>query len=397
MNPVKKIYCRLIQKTFRLALPLLPYTDPKIYHAMHDVVKILEKENHHHPLIVTDVGLKKIKLSDDLENILIQHGITNSLYDQTKPNPTTQMVQEALKIYQDHQCDCIIALGGGSPMDLAKTVGACVARPHLKIQKMAGLLKIIKKIPTLIAIPTTAGTGSETTLAAVIVDSETRHKYAISDFVLIPKYAILDAKMIHSLPFHIAATTGMDALTHAIEAYIGQSTTKQTRKDAIEAIQLIFENIEQASYHTSTIAEEKMLKASHLAGRAFTRSYVGYVHAVSHSLSGKYDYPHGETNAILLPLILEMYGKDIVYKLAQLAKAVNIGDEKETREQLAKKFIQAIYALNQQLNIPRQIKINEQDIPQLARYADAEANPLYPVPVLWNAKELEVIYRKVKA
>lgn len=396
MNIVKKIYCRTFQKIFHLALPILPYKDPKIYHSMQDIIEILNKENLKQPLLVTDTGIKKLGLTKELEHILTKQKINFSIYDQTQPNPTTQMVLDALKIYQDNQCDCLIAFGGGSPMDLAKTVGACIARPHLKIQKMAGLLKIIKKTPTIIAIPTTAGTGSETTLAAVIVDSNTRHKYAISDFALIPTYAILDAKVIHSLPFHIAATTGMDALTHAIEAYIGQSTTKQTRKDALEAIKLIFENIEQSSSHLSSEAEENMLKASHLAGRAFTRSYVGYVHAISHSLSGRYDLAHGQTNAILLPIVLEQYGSSAYKKLSQIAKAIDLGEGSD--EQLAKKMIAKIYALNEKLNIPKNIKeIKDEDIPQLASYADREANPLYPVPVLWDAKELEEIYRKVKA
>ena len=144
----------------------------------------------------------------------------------------------------------------------------------------------------LIAIPTTAGTGSETTLAAVLINADTRHKFTINDFQLIPKYAILDPSTIHTLPVSIAATTGLDALTHAVEAYIGRSTTRQTRADAEKAVKLIFENLDASVNHESTEAESAMLKASHYAGRAFTRSYVGYIHAVSHSLSGQYNHPH---------------------------------------------------------------------------------------------------------
>lgn len=391
MNIIKKTYCRIFQTVLRMALPVLPYRNPKIYDTISDITEILQKEKLIHPLLVTDQSIRKLGLTKELESIL--KDVT--VYDKVKPNPTTDMVEEAVDIYNQNHCDCIIAFGGGSPMDLGKAVGACIARPKKSVKKMAGLLKVIKKTPVIIAIPTTAGTGSETTLASVIVDTETRHKYVMNDFVLIPSYAILDAKVIHSLPFSIAATTGLDALTHAIEAYIGRSTTKDTREDAKHAVKLIFENIIDASNHTSEEAERRMLLAAHLAGKAFTRSYVGYVHAVSHSLSGKYNLAHGLTNAILLPIVLEMYEASAYKKLAQLARYIKLVDETESDEKSAKKFIQAIYELNQTLHIPAQIKeIKEEDIALLAYYADKEANPLYPVPVLWNAAELEAIYRK---
>lgn len=246
------------------------------------------------------------------------------------------------------------------------------------------------------AIPTTAGTGSETTLAAVLINADTRHKFAINDFPLIPKYAVLDPSTIHTLPPHIAASTGLDALTHAVEAYIGRSTTRQTRSDAKKAVKLIFENLDAAVNHESTAAESAMLQASHYAGRSFTRSYVGYVHAVSHSLSGKYDLPHGWTNAVLLPLILKRYGNAAQKKLAKLALCAGIGNAGDDEAILANKFIAAIEEKKRRYNIPNHInEIKPDDIPLLASYADKEANPLYPVPVLWDAKELEKIYREV--
>lgn len=223
-----------------------------------------------------------------------------------------------------------------------------------------------------------------------------RHKFAINDFPLIPKYAVLDPSTIHTLPPHIAASTGLDALTHAVEAYIGRSTTKQTRSDAEKAVKLIFKNLDAAVSHESIAAESAMLQASHYAGRAFTRSYVGYVHAVSHSLSGKYDLPHGWTNAVLLPLILKHYGSAAQKKLAKLALCAGIGSTGDNEAVLANKFIEAIVEKNHQYNIPAKIDaIKAEDIPLLASYADKEANPLYPVPVLWDAKELEKIYREV--
>lgn len=262
---------------------------------------------------------------------------------------------------------------------------------------MKGILKVRKKLPLLIAIPTTAGTGSETTLAAVITDAETRHKYAINDFPLIPKYAVLDPKVTLSLPPSITATTGMDALTHAVEAYIGRSTTYHTRRDALHAVQLIFENIDTVYADGRNVnARRDMLHASFYAGCAFTKSYVGYVHAVAHSLGGEYNVPHGLANAIILPMILESYGKCIHNKLHKLAIAAGIADKKMSDAEAAERFISAIKDMKHRFDIPDTIpEIKQEDIPRLARYADKEANPLYPVPVLMNASELELFYESL--
>lgn len=283
-------------------------------------------------------------------------------------------------------------------MDLAKAVGVSIARPKTPLIKLRGILKVHAKLPTIIAIPTTAGTGSETTLAAVLVDEKTNTKFSINDFPLIPSYAILDSQTVHTLPPYIAAATGIDALTHAVESYIGGSTIRQTRKDALKAIRLIYENIDGIVNHTDKKSEKAMLLASHLAGRSFTRSYVGYVHAISHSLSGRYNLPHGETNAILLPLILRRYGDSISKKLAEIAVYIGLGTIDEDKKILAERFIKSIENMNRKYNIPSKITcIRPEDIPALAGHADKEANPLYPVPVLWNAKELEKIYEEVRA
>ena len=279
-------------------------------------------------------------------------------------------------------------------MDCAKAVAARIAKPNQSLAQMKGILKVHKKLPLLIAIPTTAGTGSETTLAAVITDAETRYKYAINDFPLIPRYAVLDPKVTLSLPPFITATTGMDALTHAVEAYIGNSTTPGTRKNALDAVQLIFENLDRAYTNGSDKgARKNMLRASYFAGCAFTKSYVGYVHAVAHTLGGQYNVPHGLANAVILPFVLEEYGKTIYSKLARLAQAAGVADSDTSEEVAAKAFIQAIKDMKKRFNIGDTIpEIKEEDIPKLAHYADKEGNPLYPVPVLMDAHELEKFY-----
>lgn len=394
MNKLRKIYCRTFQTAFKIAIPFLPYRTPQIVGGIHALPEIIQKKQHEHVLIITDSGIRKLGLLHRLKAALSENGIAYTIYDRTVANPTTINVAEAVELYQIHHCDTIIGFGGGSSIDCAKAVGARIAKPNQSLAKMKGILKVHKKLPLLIAIPTTAGTGSETTLAAVITDAETRHKYAINDFPLIPRYAVLDPKVTLSLPPFITATTGMDALTHAIEAFIGNSTTRGTRKNALMAVKLIFENIDTAYTDGSNIeARKNMLHAAYYAGCAFTKSYVGYVHAVAHSLGGQYNVPHGLANAILLPFVLESYGCSIHKKLYYLAIEAGVAEKNTPYDVAAARFISAIKDMKKRFGIGDTIKeIRKEDIPMLSRYADKEANPLYPVPVLMNAKELEQFY-----
>ena len=395
MNIFKKIYCRAYQFCFRVALPFLPYRQPKILENNSEITDILNEKKLNSTLLVTDKTIRGLGLTKSLENELLTNNIKIVVFDNVMPNPTINLIEEGLKIYLDNKCDSIIALGGGSVIDCAKIIGARVVKPKQSIQKMKGLLKICKKLPTLIAIPTTAGTGSETTLAAVITDDKTHHKYPINDFSLIPHYALLDYNLTLGLNQKITSTTGMDALTHAIEAYIGQSTTPQTRKASIEAIKLIKDNlIEVYNTPTNSNARQNMLKASYLAGVAFTKSYVGYVHAIAHSLGGQYGVPHGLANAIILPTMLKVYGKKVYKKLAKLAKLIDIAHENDTKEIASAKFIEWIESLNKHFNIPKTIEqLKNEDIEKLSLIADKEANPLYPVPKLMDANELGYVYR----
>ena len=395
MNPVKKLYCRTFQTVFKIALPFLPYRKPKVVGSVKALPDIILKKKCSKVLIITDSGIRKLGLTRRLEKALDAAGIPCIIYDKTVANPTTVNVAEAVKLYLDNGCDCIIGFGGGSSMDCAKAVGARIAKPKQSLAKMKGILKVRRKPPLLMAVPTTAGTGSETTLAAVITDAQTRYKYAINDFPLIPRYAVLDPKVTLSLPPFITATTGMDALTHAVEAYIGNSTTYGTRKDALLAVKLIFENIDAAYEDGSNVeARRNMLHASFYAGCAFTKSYVGYVHAIAHSLGGEYNVPHGLANAVILPMLLEAYGKKIHKKLARLAIAAGLADEDTPCSEAAGQFIRAVKDMKKRFGIGDHIpEIQETDIPKLAHYADKEANPLYPVPVLMDAAKLESFYR----
>lgn len=397
MNNINKLYCRIYQTVFHIALPFLPYREPKILDSVDVLPYTLKQEGKSSVLLVTDSFLRESKLTARLEKLLEQNGICCTVYDKTKPNPTVENVEEGKAMYLENGCDSLIAFGGGSPMDCAKAIGACIAYPKRSLKQMKGNLRVLRKIPLLIAIPTTAGTGSEATLTAVIMDAKAHHKYTMNDFPLIPRYAVLDPAVTYTLPQSLTATTGMDALTHAVEVYIGRSTTKETRAMSVEAIRLIFKNIETA-YHdgTNEKARAGMLRAAYLAGCAFSKSYVGYVHAVAHSLGGQYNIPHGLANSVLLPIFLESYGEAIHSKLRELSLTVGISGLNESDEEAAKKFIAAVCRLNRNMQIPKTLSdIRREDIDVMAAYADKEANPLYPVPVLWDKKELEVFYEKI--
>ncbi len=391
---LKSAFCRVFQTTFRIALPFLPYREPEIIKSCSELEYVFRKERIKSPLIVTDSGITRNSLTKPLEDILKKCGIAYIIYNKTQPNPTVHNVEEALKIYLKNNCDSLIAIGGGSSMDCAKALGARLVYPKRSLGQLKGILRVMRTLPPLIAIPTTAGTGSEVTLAAIITDSEKQHKYALMSFPLIPRYAVLDAVLTYSLPPHLTATTGIDALTHATEAYIGRSTTKETRRLALEAAKLIFENIENA-YNDghNRIARENMLFAAYKAGIAFSKSYVGYIHAVAHSLGGTYGTPHGLANAVIMPYVLEAYGKSAYKKLHEIGIAVGVSDKNDSHEIGAKKFIKAVRDLNKRIGIPDKLTgIKKSDIPQMARNAEAEANPLYPVPKLMARKELEKFY-----
>lgn len=398
MNIFNKIYCRVFQGCFRLILPLLPYRKPQVYESNTDIINILNKENLNRVLIVTDKGIVKVGLVDYLIDLLKDNNIHYVVYDNTVPNPTISNIEEARQVYLDNSLQAIIAIGGGSPIDLAKVVGARIVRPKKSVKKMKGLLKINKKIPTLIAIPTTSGTGSEVTLAAVITDDSTHHKYPINDFSLIPSYAILDYHNTLKLPKSITATTGMDALTHAVEAYIGNSNTKETKKMALEATRLIVKNLKECYINGDNLeARKNMLYASYYAGIAFSKAYVGYVHAIAHTLGGKYNIAHGLANAIILPIVLEEYKETVYKKLSELAIYSEIANKEDDIELASKKFIKWIYEMNKFMDIPLNINnILEEDIDELVVYALKEANPLYPVPKLMGKEEFKDLYIKIK-
>ena len=397
---LKKCYYRIYQTVFKVAMNFLDWSEPQLLEGKGSILKLPEfvkSKGINKVLVVTDKGLMGLHLLDPLFEKLTEEGVDYVVYDEVQPNPTIPNIEAAREMYIKNECQGFIAFGGGSPMDCAKAAAARVVKPNQTVRKMRGYLKVLKKLPPFFAVPTTAGTGSETTVAAVVTDPETHEKNAINDICLRPKYAVLDPELTVGLPPHITSTTGMDALTHAVEAYIGRSNTKQTRNQAEKATKLIFDNVEAAYKNGKNFeARANMLKGSYWAGCAFTRAYVGYVHAIAHNLGGLYGTPHGLANAVILPYVLEWYGECIYPQLAKLADIVGIKGNNEADK--AVKFIEAIKMLNANMNIPSSFDmIKEEDLPTLIGRALKEGNPGYPVPRIMNYDDMESVIRKFMA
>lgn len=395
---IKKSYYRISQKLLKFGMRFMNWKEPVLLKGEDAVLKLpafIKNKGINKVLIVTDKGLMNLHLLDPMIEEIKKEGMEYVIFDGVQPNPTIPNIEDCKDTYIKNNCQGIIAFGGGSPMDCAKAAGARVVKPKQSVRQMRGYLKVHKKIPPFFAVPTTAGTGSETTLAAVVSDPTTHEKNAIGDSCLRPKYAVLDPKLTIGLPPFVTATTGMDALTHAVEAYIGKSNVKSTKRYAEDATKLIFENLEKAYTNGKDMkARENMLIASYFAGNAFTRAFVGYVHAIAHNLGGLYNTPHGLANAVILPYVLEWYGKSIYKRLAKLADIVGISKEEMNNEQKAKAFIHAIRKMNQDMNIPNKFDfIKEDDLPTLVSRAIKEGNPGYPVPKIMKPKDMEEVIR----
>jgi len=386
------IFCRIFQFVFNFGAMVLPWRKALPIEgpgSINKIPELLREKKVKKPMLVTDNGLVKAGIAQRVIDVLAKAHFAYLVYTDVEPNPSVNTVNKIQKLYIEQGCDGIIALGGGSSMDAAKGAAARVVKPRKSVNQLGGLLRVLKRLPPFIAIPTTAGTGSETTIAALITDTDTHHKYAIMDLSLIPRYAILDPELTVGLPPSITSTTGMDALTHAIEAYLCWTyNTRESIQFALDAVKIIFENLEKVYTNGNNIeARQAMLLASYKAGFAFTRAGVGNIHAIAHTLGGLYNTPHGLANAVILPKVLEDYGKNVHKKLAKLAEAAGLvsSQDKKTSAEKAKMFINAIYAMNERMGIPKGFDcIKPEDIPQMIKWAGRESNPLYPVPVIFN-------------
>ena len=328
MDGLKKAYYRTYQQVFDIGMRCLHWRKPIVISGagcIRQVPDVLSKSGVTKVMVVTGSHVVK-SLGPKLFAALEDAGMPYEVFSEVEANPSVNTVEKIRAQYTETGCSGFVALGGGSPMDATKGAAARVACPKKSCDDMAGVMRVGKTVPPIVAIPTTSGTGSETTIAAVITDSETHHKYALMDLKLMPLYAILDPELTVGLPPRTTATTGMDALTHAIEAYISWTyNTKESLRLAEEAVKLIFDNLELAYQHGEDLkVRENMMIAAFKAGFAFSRAGVGNVHAIAHTLGGLYNTPHGLANAVILPIVLEDYGEAVYPKLARLCEIAGV-------------------------------------------------------------------------
>ena len=382
MNILRRAYCRAFQTVFRIALPLLPYREPVPLEGLGAITPLLKEKKVSAVLLVTDRSVRGLGLTAPLEEDLKAAGISCAVYDGTVPNPTIQNVEEGRRLYLETGAGAIIAVGGGSVMDCAKGVGARIARPGKSVRKMRGLLKVLLPTPLTIAVPTTAGTGSETTVAAIISDSATHSKKQLLDPKLVPMFAILDPELTVGLPKHTTAHTALDALTHALEAYVAGYADEETDRQARIAVRLIFQYLPKVQEDPTDLeGREALLTASFFAGMAFTRTYVGYVHAFAHTIGGKFGVSHGLANAVLLPHIMRYYLPVCYKRFAELGRMLKLGMPGDSDQIKATRFVKLLYKLNRQMGIPTRFeKFPASAIEEVIDMAFQECHGTYPVP-----------------
>lgn len=389
---MKKLFARIYQKILYVAMLFIKFREPIILDNYQELVEVLSKNNKKHIMLLSGKRVSKEGFYQELY-ILLNDNFNVLKYTDIPSDPDIESIENAVLAAKEHTCDAVVAIGGGSTMDAAKAVAARLNNPNQSLRQMRGIIRIKRKPVFLVAIPTTAGTGSECTVASVVSDLENKEKYAISDPKLIPIYAVLNPKCILTLPKDLLATTALDALTHAVEAYLGCSNTKETKQKAISACKNIFNNLEFAYNNLNDLESRRLLQiASYDAGIAFTKAYVGYVHAFSHAIAAYYHLPHGYLNGIILPIVLESYGEIINKKLVTLLSSTNLDSSDPDN------FIIYIKNLLVSLNIQNNLCdiIKDEDIPKMIEHIKKEVYPLYPVPRYFSDEELLIIFNKLR-
>jgi alcohol dehydrogenase class IV len=396
----KVLLYRLAQGAVRLAAPLMPWHEPDLLTGEGCVERLperLQADGGQKPLLVTGPTLRRLGAAEGLLAALAAQGMPCAVFSNVDADPTIAKVEAAAAAYRENGCDALIALGGGSPLDCAKLCGARLAKPHQSVASLRGTLRVRRAIPPLYAAPTTAGTGSEVTVAAVVRDEHHR-KFAVIDFALIPRVAVLDPALTYGMPRNVTIASGLDALCHAVEAYVSRNATAKTRRASVEAVTLIFANLERAAANgQDREARAAMQQAAYAAGVAFTRAYVGYAHAVAHAVGGRYGVAHGLACAIALPAVLRAYDKAADRALASLADATGLAGAAQTRAEKAGAMLAALEGLQARLGVPQgYTQLQSADIPVLAVQAAREGNRTYPTPRILLRGTLEALLRSLQ-
>jgi alcohol dehydrogenase class IV len=398
---MKTLYYKFMAFVVTWLLRLLPRNPPIVFTGLNSALVLCEQVavlGFRRVLIVTDNFLGSSGILDGIKEKLSEGGVEFVVYDGVLPDPSFDKVQEGEAMYRRENCEAVIAVGGGSVLDAAKMVSMLHTNPG-PLKKFDGIQKSKNPGTPLFAIPTTAGTGSEITLAAIITDPDSHRKVPVVDSKMIPGYVALDAEIMKGMPPGITAATGMDALTHAVESYLSKASTEATEIQAKAAIRLIFKHLVAAYQDGSNMeARNGMAIAAFYAGVAFGKTSVGYVHGIAHQLGRVCGTPHGNANAMVLPEVLAAYGECVHPRLADLARLVGIGEPGGTDRQLAGAFIDAIMEMRKEMELPLQPKdLKAHDVPGIIDEALKEAGGLYPVPRYMSADEVRHIVNRLLA
>ncbi|MFD2179742.1 iron-containing alcohol dehydrogenase [Veronia pacifica] len=399
LNTISLLICRCFMTLLAVMSTIVPLPRPTLFTGPNSSAQLchtLSLMGQTRILLVTDKPLVELGLAGRIKAELENEGVSCVIFDGVLPDPTSEQVEKGLACYHSEKCTGVLALGGGSPIDCAKVIAAAVNNKK-SVRKMSGYFRLFKAPAPFFVIPTTAGTGSEATIAAIVSDPVTHVKTPIIDPKLVPIMAALDPTLVTGLPPMVTAATGMDALTHAVEAYVSRNRAQDSDGYAIAAIKLLSTNLEQA---VRSGEDEKVrfntMFASYLAGMAFTKAGVGYVHAIAHNLGAKYGTPHGIANAIVLPNVLDEFKHDIQPRLAELADAAGVSSEHQSESENAQAFIDYVRHLQATFSIPTTVDdLKSNDIPMLASAALKEAHWTYPVPVYMNQLQCEKLIARL--
>jgi alcohol dehydrogenase class IV len=392
---MKILYYKFMAFVVIWLLRLLPRNAPIVYKGANSAL-ILAGEvsilGFNKVLIVTDEFLGGSGILDGIKARLEETGVAFAVFDGVLPDPAFDQVQQGEALLRTEKCEAVIAVGGGSVLDAAKMIAMLHTNPGT-LDDFDGIQKAKRPGLPLFAIPTTAGTGSEITLAAVITDPVAHRKVPVVDSKMIPGYVALDPEIMKGMPPGITAATGMDALTHAVESYLSRASTESTEVQAKAAVRLIFKYLVRAYHDGSDMeARDGMAAASFYAGSAFGRTSVGYVHGIAHQLGRVCGTPHGNANAMVLPEVLAAYGDCVHGRLAELARLVGLGGTGDGESQLAALFIQAITDMRTEMEMPTKPRdLRAVDVPGIIDEAVKETGGLYPVPRYMSEEEIRSI------
>ena len=341
-------------------------------------------------LIVTDRVLHQIGVLDPILASFDQQEMAYQLFTDVEPDPTFSVVEHGLSVYRQYDCDCVLAVGGGSSIDSAKVI-ALAATNECEPRDLVGLLKGKQACAPFFVVPTTAGTGSEATIGAVISDTETHKKELVIDTKIVPMMAALDPELMKGLPSAITAATGLDALTHLIEAYLSTMATAESDAYARAGIQMVFENLPKVCKRGNLLkARERMALASYYGGLVINLAGLGYVHAFAHQIGALYRIPHGESNAKVLPHVLAFNKVACVTRLAELASLLDLDEGCDSELQSAQCFIDAVSALIEEVGIEASVPdLKPQDFGGIIKNAFKEANSTYAVPKYMSYEDAE--------